>query len=655
MRGSTKILIFLSLFIALSDGTFVYINYLNSKDALDKSLQIQGQEQRRSFELTLADIEKTMALMATYVSNDPRISDLFLRGVTAAKEEGGGPGGPKAAALRQELLDLVTPGWEKVTKEFQVRQLHFHMGPGSTSFLRVHKPKRFGDTMHQCRYTVVAANDQLETFTGFETGRVVSGIRGVVPVFNTDPLTGEKTHAGALEAGTSFATILPDLARRLSAGISVLLTEKHVQANVWPEMMTKAFKDTVAVEGFHIESATGHDSRRILATGNLQDLFHQPRTILMESDGIPMALTGFPLRDFRTTRQRDLPPSGMVLIWSAATEQVAAFQKAVWMNIFYAMLGFCVVEILLFLSINLITRHLTRIIDRRSAQLVRAQDKLVAQARNVGMAEVATDVLHNVGNVLNSVTVGAASLRHQIAGSRISGVHKVANLLLEKGDGAGRFIDKDETGQKLPGYLASLSQQLDTEQTENLAKIDALKMHVEHIVTIVNQQQDRCSATDLQTLVNVKEVLEDALDITQMNGSECLIQKQWNLPQLPLISVDRHRLLQILVNLTRNAGQAMSDLRVPDRTITYGAEITGQNTLLISIGDTGVGISQENLTRIFQHGFTTKEGGHGFGLHGSANSAKEMGGKLTAQSEGPGKGATFTLEIPFQPEGIIHV
>ncbi len=186
MRGSTKLLILLSIFIAVSDATFVFINYLNSKDALDRSLQMQGQEQRRSFELTLADIEKTMALMASYVANDPRINDLFLRGVIAAKEEGGGSGGPQTAKLRQELFELVTPGWQKVTTDFQVRQLHFHMGPGSTSFLRVHKPARFGDSMHQCRYTVVAVNDELQAVTGFETGRVVSGIRGVIPVFSTD-------------------------------------------------------------------------------------------------------------------------------------------------------------------------------------------------------------------------------------------------------------------------------------------------------------------------------------------------------------------------------------------------------------------------------------------------------------------------------------
>ncbi len=655
MRQSTKILIFLSLFIAISDATFVFINYRNSKTALDKSLQVQGQEQRQSFELTLDDIERAMALMATYVSNDPRVSHLFLEGVQAAKAEGGGPGGPKTAVLRQKLFDLVTPGWQEVTTDFKVRQLHFHMGPGSTSFLRVHKPSRFGDTMHECRYTVVAVNKNLEPVTGFETGRVVSGIRGVVPVFSIDPESGEKIHAGALEAGTSFDTILPDLARRLSSGIAVLLTEKHVHTNIWPEMMSKAFKDTSAVEGFHIESVTGFDSHRILAAGVLQELFAHPQTVLQEIDGVPMAMTGFPLRDFHTSRNPDLKPSGMVLIWSTAIDQVAAFNKAVWVNIFYAMLGFCIVETLLFLSVQLITKHLQRIIFRRTEQLALAQDKLVDQARKVGMAEVATDLLHNVGNVLNSVTVGTGRLRENIVGSRIVGVKKIADLLGQQNSPTDNFLTESEMQDRLPAYLATLSEQLATEQIENLSQVDSLRKHIEHIITIVNSQQDHCSEQDFATAVGLRELLEETLELTQMGGNNCQIQVVWDIPELPDFLVDRHRLLQIMVNLTRNAGQAMSDPRNPDRTLRFRAQTTEVGTLLISVIDSGEGISPENLTQIFHHGFTTKDYGHGFGLHGAANSANEMGGKLIAHSEGPGKGAEFTLEIPFQPGGKIHV
>ena len=72
----------------------------------------------------------------------------------------------------------------------------------------------------------------------------------------------------------------------------------------------------------------------------------------------------------------------------------------------------------------------------------------------------------------------------------------------------------------------------------------------------------------------------------------------------------------------------------------------------ISYIDNGIGIPADNLTRIFGHGFTTRKEGHGFGLHSGALAAKELGGALTVESDGPGKGATFTLEFPIQrPKG----
>jgi C4-dicarboxylate-specific signal transduction histidine kinase len=66
----------------------------------------------------------------------------------------------------------------------------------------------------------------------------------------------------------------------------------------------------------------------------------------------------------------------------------------------------------------------------------------------------------------------------------------------------------------------------------------------------------------------------------------------------------------------------------------------------LSVRDNGSGIRSENLTKIFHHGFTTKATGHGFGLHSAANAAKAMKGSLSVQSEGPDRGATFTLELP---------
>jgi signal transduction histidine kinase len=113
--------------------------------------------------------------------------------------------------------------------------------------------------------------------------------------------------------------------------------------------------------------------------------------------------------------------------------------------------------------------------------------------------------------------------------------------------------------------------------------------------------------------------------------------------------VDRHKVLQILVNLIRNAKYALDDRGHHDKRMILRIAPGGSGTVKISVLDNGVGILSENLTRIFGHGFTTRKGGHGFGLHSGALAAKQLGGSLTCQSDGPGKGATFTLELPLPP------
>ncbi len=646
MRRSTKILLMLSLFIACSDGTFVYINYRSAKEALDYSIQRQGKEYQQSFQLSLEDIETTMGLMATYVSSDPRVQELYRQGVEAVKREGGGPGGSEADRLRHELFDLVQPGWREVTEKYKVRQLHFHMGPGSTSFLRVHKNKRFGDNMDRCRFTVVAVNEKQETVTGFETGRVISGIRGVVPMFGTAPLSGQKVHTGALEAGTSFSTILPDLSHTLQAGLAVLLTQEHVTANVWPEMMVRAFQDTTRHEGFLVEAAHGPASKLVVETGILARLFQEPGTHLVDLDGIPHALTGFHLRDFRGKSHPELPPVGLVLIWTGAASEVAAFNNAVWTNVFYAMIGFCVVEILLFMAVRIITRHLEREVKTRTQQLHKAQDQLVDNARQVGMAQVATEVLHNVGNTLNSIHVTTGQLRKNLNGSRVEKVGQVAGLFREEDGRLGALLARDEKGRQIPEYLDQLAHHLIREQQKNLQDVGRVQERIDHITRIINNQQERCRGGALVEEVQLDELFNKALEINEACLENHAIEVAVDTGGLPPVELDRHRALQVLVNLIRNGAQAMQDPHLRTRRLTLRAELDEDGRLALSVGDTGSGISPENRDKIFNHGFSTKKNGNGFGLHGSANAATEMGGTLIAESKGTGQGAVFRLTIP---------
>jgi len=186
------------------------------------------------------------------------------------------------------------------------------------------------------------------------------------------------------------------------------------------------------------------------------------------------------------------------------------------------------------------------------------------------------------------------------------------------------------------------------EQAKLIEKMDSVGQHIEHIKEIVAMQQSYAKISGVYQDLPVSSLVEDAL---QMNAAAfdrhgIDLVKEID-PDIPPARVDRHKVLQILINLLRNAKYAMDGLggSHPKRLVVRVGS-AGPDRVRITIADTGVGIAADHLTKIFNHGFTTKKDGHGFGLHSGANAAKEMGGTLKAHSDGPGKGAEFTLELP---------
>ena len=123
--------------------------------------------------------------------------------------------------------------------------------------------------------------------------------------------------------------------------------------------------------------------------------------------------------------------------------------------------------------------------------------------------------------------------------------------------------------------------------------------------------------------------------------------------EVPLVSVDKHKVLQILVELIRNAKYACDESGKTDKLLTIRIGPTA-NGVRISVIDNGVGIAAENMQRLFTHGFTTRQSGHGFGLHSGALAAQELGGSLQAKSEGLGCGAAFILELPCSPAEAVR-
>lgn len=282
------------------------------------------------------------------------------------------------------------------------------------------------------------------------------------------------------------------------------------------------------------------------------------------------------------------------------------------------------------------------------AEVEALHKQLLETSRFAGMAEVATGVLHNVGNVLNSVNVSTTLVADRVKASKVVSLTRAATLLREHQDDPGAFLTRDPKGRQLPGFLISLAAHLETERDELLEELASLRQNVDHIKDIVAMQQNYARVSGVIETLPVQQLVEDALRINSAALDRHRIQLVKDFAEVPPVQMDKHKVLQILINLIRNAKYAMDESRAQDKRLTIGIGMNGNGRVKVSVGDNGVGIPPENLTRIFGHGFTTKRDGHGFGLHSGANAAKEMGGALYAQSAGVGQGATFVLELPLR-------
>jgi two-component system NtrC family sensor kinase len=288
-------------------------------------------------------------------------------------------------------------------------------------------------------------------------------------------------------------------------------------------------------------------------------------------------------------------------------------------------------------------------IARGEKELQDTQQRLVDTARQAGMAEVATGVLHNVGNVLNSINVSAALITDRLRQSRLPRLRQTVELISQHQGSLEHFFGEDEKGKRLPSYLAKLADHLDHEHELLLDELAALGENLDHVKTIVAMQQSYAGVGGMEETISLAELIDDALKLNADGLRDKGIQVVRNFAELPPVRLDKHRLLQVLVNLLTNARDAVTAGRQDQRRIVIRTTEPSDERVRIEVSDNGIGIPKENLTRIFSHGFTSKRHGHGFGLHTAANAIQEMEGHITAASGGPGQGATFAIELPFVP------
>lgn len=273
--------------------------------------------------------------------------------------------------------------------------------------------------------------------------------------------------------------------------------------------------------------------------------------------------------------------------------------------------------------------------------------RLLETSRQAGMAEVATSVLHNVGNVLNSVNVSASIVDEQVRAPSLERLQKAIELLKDNRANLTQFL-QDKNGAKVVSYLEALFTVMEKERDIIRSEAKALSKNIEHIKKIVSMQQSYARIAGISEIVNPVEILEDSLRLHEVAYQRHFIKVVREFFDVPKISVDRHKVIQVLVNLLSNAKYACDVNDQANRIVRLRVYAPAANRIRIEVIDNGMGIPQENLTRIFSYGFTTRKNGHGFGLHSGALAAREMGGSLSVNSDGTGKGAAFVLELPLE-------
>ena len=269
---------------------------------------------------------------------------------------------------------------------------------------------------------------------------------------------------------------------------------------------------------------------------------------------------------------------------------------------------------------------------------------LSREAHRAGMADHARNTLHNIGNILNSVNTAAG-----LAESRLR------KPLEEKLDRANELLaalaaGKEGTGDELSSladYYGGLAEALREERAETLAQLARLRRKTALIAEILQEQREEASTREERVPYScqqlVQEVLEMRRNSLEREGVRVEQEMRCNRP-VPLNPV---KVIHILVNLVDNAIQAMADTPREERLLTISLLEEGDRAVL-KVADRGRGIPAAELEAVFRHGFTTRPGGQGFGLHSCANSMAEMGGSIRAESGGPGRGAAFLLRFPLE-------
>lgn len=372
----------LSFLLLFGSTVYVYQYYNQMHSGLLRGLEENGKEYRHRYDVEYELILKGMSQVATLVAYHEANSKLFEKGAQALAREGGGRGGLLSDKYRSELLSYLLPSWEKMTKEFKVRQLHFHVGPGDTSFLRVHKPDIHGDDLSEIRHMIVDTLADQRPREGFEMGRASPGLRSASPVFSPDD---PDKFIGVLEAGTSFKTLADILSQLTGAAVAVLLDNERIIQTQWQGSDEQLLKSCDC----YVESNTSGDNAKLERLTAV--MFEEKpknsdtRSQIISLDGERYAVTMFGFQDYQSRKLGADRPVGQILLWQSVENKFSALWRNTLEIALIVLLGLVIFEIVLYRGLKYAFSQLEREIRKQTSDITELNKRLLSLANHDGL------------------------------------------------------------------------------------------------------------------------------------------------------------------------------------------------------------------------------------------------------------------------------
>lgn len=287
-------------------------------------------------------------------------------------------------------------------------------------------------------------------------------------------------------------------------------------------------------------------------------------------------------------------------------------------------------------------------LTQANKELVKAQEQLMTTAHRAGMAEIASEVMHNMGNSLNSLSVSVGVVEEHIRNIKIELLRKLTDLIIEHEANLSRFFAEDQRAPMIPEALDRLTATLEGSRARSLEEMQQLELFIDQMREALTSHIEYTSAEiKLNEWVDLGQMLEEVSALFADHFQEHQISLQMQLSPLPKVRLQRSKLRHVIINLLQNALEELQQQTSQTRQI-YLTTFLYQERPALRVSDTGRGIAEKHMASIFQQGFSTKNGSLGYGLHYCVNVLGEMDAKMVVSNNHPdsqGKGACFEIRF----------